>query len=104
MQGLAFFAIPHDGGSFFTDIMHEHWKRRRLDFDIVSFWGTLDQTVLKESSSLGPPRNRESVALEADYSSVYTFGDSETDRDNFECVVGNIQVLVEKGFQKLCNC
>jgi triacylglycerol esterase/lipase EstA (alpha/beta hydrolase family) len=32
-----------DSGSLFTELMHEHWKQRLLEFDIVSFWGTLDQ-------------------------------------------------------------
>lgn len=35
-----------DNGSLFTDLMHEHWKQRLLDFNIVSFWGTLDQVCL----------------------------------------------------------
>ncbi|KAI0542077.1 hypothetical protein GGR58DRAFT_453892 [Xylaria digitata] len=95
-----------DNRSLFTDLMHEHWKQRLLDFNIVSFWGTLDEIVPKESSSFGLPGNRENVvALEADHSGVCKFGDSETDRDNFECVLGNIKDLVENAFSisKLSN-
>ncbi|GAW21984.1 hypothetical protein ANO14919_115150 [Xylariales sp. No.14919] len=89
-----------DNGSLFADLMHEHWKQRLLDFDIVSFWGTLDRIVTKESSSFGLPGNRENVvALEADHSGVCKFGNSETDRDNFERVLGNIQDLVENAFK-----
>jgi triacylglycerol esterase/lipase EstA (alpha/beta hydrolase family) len=29
-------------GSIFTDIMHEHWRHQLLKYDIVSFWGALD--------------------------------------------------------------
>ena len=29
-------------GSIFSDIMQEQWKHRLLEYDIVSFWGTLD--------------------------------------------------------------
>lgn len=29
-------------GSMFSDLMHEHWKQRLLEYPIVSFWGTLD--------------------------------------------------------------
>jgi hypothetical protein len=74
-SGLAFFAIPHNGGdwklvslgslaskiattvgfqqgddvvdvlkngSMFSDIMQEHWRHQLLEYDIVSFWGALD--------------------------------------------------------------
>ncbi|KAI0448300.1 hypothetical protein F5B21DRAFT_155524 [Xylaria acuta] len=89
-----------DNGSLFADLMHEHWKQRLLDFDIVSFWGTLDQIVSKESSSFGLPGNRENVvSLEADHSGVCKFGDGETDRDNFEYVLGNIRDLVENALK-----
>jgi hypothetical protein len=36
-------------GSIFTDIMHEQWRQRLLEYDIVSFWGTLDEVNTIES-------------------------------------------------------
>jgi len=29
-------------GSMFSDIMNEHWRHQLLEYDIVSFWGGLD--------------------------------------------------------------
>src|SRR5436305_11016561 len=29
-------------GSIFTDILHEHWRHQLLKYDIVSFWGAMD--------------------------------------------------------------
>ncbi|RYP50073.1 hypothetical protein DL768_004359 [Monosporascus sp. mg162] len=58
-----------DSGSMFSDIMHEHWRQRLLEYDIVSFWGTLDEIVPKESTSFGLPGKRENVvALQASHS------------------------------------
>ncbi|KAI1172154.1 hypothetical protein F4777DRAFT_524116 [Nemania sp. FL0916] len=85
-----------DSGSLFTDLMHEHWKHRLLDFNIVSFWGTFDQILPKESSRFGLPGDRENVvALEADHSGICRFGDTDTDQDNLERVLGNIRDPVE---------
>lgn len=127
-KGLVFFATPHRGGngswvslgylaakitsrgdtilqaldkgSMFTDLLHEHCRHRLLDFDIVSFWGTLDHIVSKESASLGLPGNRENVvSLDADHSSICKFGVSVTDKDNLETVLGNIQDLAENALK-----
>lgn len=29
-------------GSIFAELMHEHWRHQLLEYDIVSFWGALD--------------------------------------------------------------
>jgi hypothetical protein len=29
-------------GSIFSDIMQEHWRHQLLQYDIISFWGGLD--------------------------------------------------------------
>ena len=31
-----------DSGNLFTSTMQNHWKHQQLEYDIVSFWGTLD--------------------------------------------------------------
>ena len=33
-------------GSIFSDIMHEHWRHQLLKYDIISFWGGLDDVSL----------------------------------------------------------
>jgi hypothetical protein len=33
-------------GSMFSNIMQEHWRHRLLEYDIVSFWGALDNVYL----------------------------------------------------------
>ena len=33
-------------GSMFSDIMQEHWRHQLLEYDIVSFWGALDNVRL----------------------------------------------------------
>jgi triacylglycerol esterase/lipase EstA (alpha/beta hydrolase family) len=30
-------------GSLFSEIMQEHWRHQLLKYDIISFWGALDQ-------------------------------------------------------------
>ncbi|KAM0439935.1 hypothetical protein ACHAPT_001034 [Fusarium lateritium] len=111
-QGLAFFATPHDGGkqslkgdnilealkegSMFSDLMHEHWKHRLLEYPIVSFWGTLDMIVPRESTSFGLPGKHENVvSLQATHGGVCKFGTSLQDRDNFKLVQANIQDLYD---------
>ncbi|KAI8649732.1 hypothetical protein NCS55_01435700 [Fusarium keratoplasticum] len=78
-------------GSIFSDIMQEHWRHQLLRYDIISFWGSKDGVVPKESARLGLPGDRENVVkLNADHGGVCRFGDSQTDKDNFEVVQRNI--------------
>ncbi|RMJ16727.1 hypothetical protein CDV36_003631 [Fusarium kuroshium] len=83
-------------GSMFSDLMHEHWKQRLLEYPIVSFWGTLDNIVPRESTSFGLPGKHENVvSLQASHGGVCKFGTSLQDRDNFKLVQANIQDLYD---------
>ncbi|CAM1505036.1 Fc.00g106730.m01.CDS01 [Cosmosporella sp. VM-42] len=91
-----------DKEGIFSDIMQEHWKQRLLEYDIVSFWGTLDDAsvVPKESTRFGlPGKNENVVALQATHGRVCKFGSSQRDQDNFEFVRGNIEDLYEKALE-----
>ncbi|KAH7009230.1 uncharacterized protein B0I36DRAFT_60540 [Microdochium trichocladiopsis] len=78
-------------GSIFSDIMQEHWRHQLLRYDIISFWGSQDGVVPKESARLSLPGDRENVVkLNADHSTVCKFGDAQADKDNFELVQVNI--------------
>ncbi|KAJ4326183.1 hypothetical protein N0V84_003234 [Fusarium piperis] len=84
-------------GSMFSDLMHEHWRHRLLEHPIVSFWGTLDTIVPRESTSFGLPGKHENVvSLQATHGGVCKFGTSLQDRDNFKLVQANIQDLYER--------
>ncbi|OTA59076.1 hypothetical protein K449DRAFT_385103 [Hypoxylon sp. EC38] len=83
--------------SIFYDIMQEQWRHQLEQYHIVSFWGTLDNLVPKQSVCLNLPGKRENlVSLDADHSGVCKFGPSQTDQDNFKLVRGNIRDLYEK--------
>ncbi|KAL2689915.1 hypothetical protein Neosp_003979 [[Neocosmospora] mangrovei] len=93
-------------GSMFSDLMHEHWKQRLLEYPIVSFWGALDtlsevslipiQVVPRESTSFGLPGKHENVvSLQASHGGVCKFGASQQDRDNFKLVQANIHDLYD---------
>ncbi|CAH0021707.1 unnamed protein product [Clonostachys rhizophaga] len=49
------------GGSIFSDIIQEHWKNQQQNYDIISFWGGLDEVVPKESAVLGLSGDLEKV-------------------------------------------
>ncbi|KAK7421105.1 hypothetical protein QQZ08_010109 [Neonectria magnoliae] len=86
-----------DKGSMFSDLMQEHWKQRLLEYPIVSFWGTLDNVVPRESTSFGLPGKHENVvSLQATHGGICKFGTSQQGRDNLEPVQANIQGLYEK--------
>jgi hypothetical protein len=99
-------------GSMFSDILEEHWRHQLLEYDIVSFWGGLDdvsfaihgvkyrafadfqKVVPRKSAHLGLPGSRENVVkLDADHRGVCKFGPSETDQDNLKLVRANIRDL-----------
>ncbi|SPO06474.1 uncharacterized protein DNG_09164 [Cephalotrichum gorgonifer] len=83
-------------GSIFSDIMQNHWRQQLLQYDIVSFWGALDDYVPRESARFGLPGDHENIVkLDADHRGVCKFGPSEEDQDNFELVLGNVQDLYE---------
>jgi hypothetical protein len=100
-------------GSMFSDLMHEHWRHRLLEYPIVSFWGALDtvrkslsyllevsltltQVVPRESTSFGLPGKHENVvSLQASHGGVCKFGTSQQDLDNFKIVQANLQDLYE---------
>lgn len=47
-------------GSIFTDILQEHWRHQLLKYDIISFWGSMDNV-----SMLGHSLERYSTMREA---------------------------------------
>ncbi|PMD50987.1 uncharacterized protein K444DRAFT_656527 [Hyaloscypha bicolor E] len=91
-----------DRGSIFSDILQEHWRHQLLEYDIISFWGALDNVVPVDSARLGLPGNRENIVkLNADHGGVCRFGESQTDRDNFELVSFNIREIYKNALK---NC
>ncbi|UPK91877.1 hypothetical protein LCI18_002812 [Fusarium solani-melongenae] len=89
-------------GSMFSDLMHEHWKQRLLEYPTVSFWGTLDNIVPRESTPFSMPGKHENVvSLQASHGGVCKFGTSLQDRDNFKLVQANIQDLYDKLLRSL---
>jgi hypothetical protein len=40
-------------GSIFSDILQEHWRHQLLKYDIISFWGALDN--VSSSGNVLPP-------------------------------------------------
>ncbi|KAI1416756.1 hypothetical protein F5Y13DRAFT_204139 [Hypoxylon sp. FL1857] len=83
--------------SIFSDIMQEHWRHQLEQYHIVSFWGTHDKIVPKESARLNLPGERENIVLlKADHSGVCKFGSDQTDQDNLWLVRSNIRDLYEE--------
>ncbi|KAJ5511354.1 hypothetical protein N7453_003457 [Penicillium expansum] len=81
--------------------MQEHWRHQLEEYNIISFWGSLDEVVPKESSRIGLPGDRENIVkLKADHSKVCKFGQSQTDRDNLELVQSNIEDIYEAALKK----
>ncbi|KAI1126749.1 TPR-like protein [Nemania abortiva] len=88
-------------GSIFSDIMQEQWRHQLPNYDIISFWGSLDNIVPKESTQLGLPSDRENVVkLNADHRKVCKFGSSQTDQDNLKLVRKNINDIYKKALNK----
>ncbi|KAI8721955.1 NACHT domain-containing protein [Fusarium sp. LHS14.1] len=81
-------------GSMFSDLMHEHWRHRLLQYPIVSFWGAFDTVVPRESTSFGLPGKHV-----ASHGGVCKFGTSLQDRDNFKLVQANIQDLYDSAIR-----
>ncbi|KGO58308.1 hypothetical protein PEX2_068180 [Penicillium expansum] len=89
-------------GGIFSDIMQEHWRHQLEEYNIISFWGSLDEVVPKESSRIGLPGDRENIVkLKADHSKVCKFGQSQTDQDNLKLVQSNIEDIYEAALKKL---
>ncbi|KAF7173966.1 hypothetical protein CNMCM6106_008069 [Aspergillus hiratsukae] len=81
-------------GSIFTDIMQDNWRHQLPNYDIRSFWGTLDDIVPRKSTRFNMSGKHENIVpLTADHSNVCKFGESLADRDNYELVEGNIKDL-----------
>jgi len=71
-----------------------------LKYDIISFWGALDNIVLAESARFGMPGDHENVVkLNADHSGVCKFGSTLEDQDNFKLVRGNIKDLYKNALK-----
>ncbi|KAI1392353.1 uncharacterized protein F4822DRAFT_436211 [Hypoxylon trugodes] len=88
-------------GSMFSDIMQEHWRHRLLDYSILSFWGSLDDAVPRESARLGLPGDRENIIkLDADHIGVCKFGTSQTDLDNLKLVRANLRDMYKEVLKK----
>ena len=105
-------------GSIFSDIMREHWRHQLLEYDIISFWGALDnvkfesvmelcvlivglQVVPRESARFGIPGDRENVVkLNADHSGICKFGSTVAEQDNFKLVKVNIRDIYKNALKK----
>ncbi|KAK2850704.1 hypothetical protein FQN49_005404 [Arthroderma sp. PD_2] len=88
-------------GSLFSDIMEEQFRHRQMDYNIVSFWGTLDNIVPKKSTRFMLGGKHEAiVTLIADHSGVCRFdGTSQVDKDNLELVEFKIKDLYKKALK-----
>ncbi|KAF5562157.1 hypothetical protein FNAPI_3327 [Fusarium napiforme] len=81
-------------GSAFSEL--ESWKHQALEYDTVSFWGSSDTMVSRNSVSHGLPGDiAKIVELDANHRGICKFGNSDKDRDNFKIVVENIKHLYE---------
>ncbi|KAL2125631.1 hypothetical protein VTJ04DRAFT_1996 [Mycothermus thermophilus] len=90
--------------SLFSDLMHEHWRHRLLEFPIVSFWGSQDTIVPKASATFGlPGKNEKIISLDADHSGVCKFGDTQTDQDNYKLVQRQIVELYKQAISRSCS-
>ncbi|KAI1206730.1 uncharacterized protein F4807DRAFT_453276 [Annulohypoxylon truncatum] len=84
-------------GSIFSDLTQEHWRRQLSGYDIISFWGTLDNMRQEDSIRLDLPDNHETlVMLTANHNDVCNFGPGQTDQANLELVAGKLQELYKK--------
>ena len=98
--------------------MREHWRHQLLEYDIISFWGALDnvkfesvvelrvlivglQVVPRESARFGIPGDRENVVkLNADHSGICKFGSTVAEQDNFKLVKVNIRDIYKNALKK----
>jgi hypothetical protein len=100
--------------------MQEHWRHQLFKYDIISFWGALDNVSLGSDKNLayvlltsryrlcqGTVRGlayRVTEAyreLNADHRGLCKFGPSQTDQDNFKLVQSNIKDLYKTALK---NC
>ncbi|KAJ5771963.1 hypothetical protein N7520_002492 [Penicillium odoratum] len=88
-------------GSIFSDGMHEQWRHQLEKYSIISFWGSKDTVVSRDSSRFNLPGDRENIVmLIADHSTVCKFGPSQPDQDNLERVLSNIVDIYEAALKK----
>ncbi|OTA99122.1 hypothetical protein M426DRAFT_16743 [Hypoxylon sp. CI-4A] len=74
-------------GDTFSDIVEEHWRDKLLNFNIVSFWGTIDKIVPLADWNMNPPDNGASlVTLCADHAGICKFGLNQTSQNNLKLV------------------
>ncbi|KAL2115269.1 hypothetical protein VTJ04DRAFT_10932 [Mycothermus thermophilus] len=87
--------------TIFADLMQDLWKHRVLDCRILSFWGSRDDIVTKESATFGLPGTHEDVIpLNADHRSICKFGNKQKDRDNLKLVNVNITELYKEAIRQ----
>ncbi|KAJ8133016.1 hypothetical protein O1611_g607 [Lasiodiplodia mahajangana] len=88
-------------GSIFSEIMQEQFRHQLLEYDIISFWGGLDNIVPIDSARIGMPGDRENVVkLNADHSTLCKFGSGQTDQDNLKLVRYNIKDIYTNALKK----
>ncbi|KAH7025067.1 uncharacterized protein B0I36DRAFT_332472 [Microdochium trichocladiopsis] len=90
-----------DEGSTCSDIMREGFRHQQDEYQIVSFWGSRDSVVQRDSSRLGLPGHWENiVSLDADHTQVCKFGQSQSERNKFKVVRRNMEDLYDFAIKK----
>ncbi|KAG5793660.1 hypothetical protein H9Q69_007310 [Fusarium xylarioides] len=79
----------------------ESWKHQALEYDTVSFWGSSDTMVSRNSVSHGLPGDIANIIeLDASHRGLCKFGNSDKDQYNLKIVVENIKRLYELAIEK----
>ncbi|CAH0046446.1 unnamed protein product [Clonostachys solani] len=126
-HGLCFFATPHDGnghamvrlgrslaklagynvtaalkaGGMFAEAIAGEWRHQPGHYDCVSFWGSMDEVVPRESAQIGRASDREAIVmLKATHDNVCKFGYSEDDQDILKAVQSSLQGLCQRSLEK----
>ncbi|KAG5805560.1 hypothetical protein H9Q74_009414 [Fusarium xylarioides] len=91
--------VSLQNGSAFSEL--ESWKHQALEYDTVSFWGSSDTIVSRNSVSQGLPGDvAKIVELDASHRGLCKFGNSDKDQYNLKIVVENIKSLYEFAIDK----
>ncbi|KAF5600908.1 NB-ARC domain-containing protein [Fusarium pseudoanthophilum] len=79
----------------------ESWKHQALEYDTISFWGSTDTMVSRNSVNHGLPGDiAKIVELDTNHRGICKFSNSDKDQYNLKIVVENIKHLYELAIEK----
>lgn len=87
--------------SMFSDMLQETWRHQLKRYHILSFWGSNDGIVVRDSATFGLGEDIEHIVqLKGGHSDICRIGDGPNDMENLDIVLTNITELCDGAVEK----